>query len=156
MTRTPQPSQESNWQAQARIGSYAPPGDRATGWAAGLIFAAVMLVMVGLFAVMQGLTALLNEDFYALNPSGLVVTADYTVWGWVHLVLGLVAIVTGWGLQRGAATARVAGVVIAALSIVGNLTFLPAYPWWLVPVIAFDVLVIYAITVHGQEGRAAR
>ena len=150
MTRTPQPSQEANWQAQARVGSYAPAGERATGWAAWLVFAAVMLAVVGLFAVMQGLTALLNEDFYTVTRRGLVITADYPVWGWVHLVMGLVAIVTGWGLQRANPFARLAGITIAVLVIMVNLAFLPAYPWWSTLMIAFNLLVIYAITVHGE------
>jgi hypothetical protein len=152
MTRTPQPHQEADWQAQAGIGVHGS-SDGARGWAAWIVLAAVLLTLSGLLAVMQGLTALLNDDFYLVTVRGLVVDADYAVWGWVHLVLGLVAIVTGWGLQRGLLLARVAGVTIAALSILVNAAFLPAYPYWSIAVIAFDVLVVYAITVHGDEVR---
>jgi hypothetical protein len=156
MTSTPQPSQEANWQAQARIGVYGASGDRARGWAAYLVFAAVMLVLIGVLAVMQGLTALLNEDFYAVTRQGLMVTADYEAWGWLHLALGVGAVLTGWGLQRGNAFARLAGITVAVLVIMVNLAFLPAYPWWSAMMIAFNLLVLYAITVHGEEVRASR
>jgi hypothetical protein len=155
MTRTPQPSQEANWQAQAGIGTYGAGGDRARGWAAYLVFAAVLLVLIGVFAVMQGLTALLNEDFYAVTRRGLVVGADYEVWGWLHLALGVGAVLTGWGLQRGNVFARLAGITVAVLVIMVNLAFLPAYPWWSAMMIAFNLLVLYAITVHGEEVRAS-
>jgi hypothetical protein len=156
MTSTPQPSQEANWQAQARIGVYGASGDRARGWAAYLVFAAVMLVLIGVLAVMQGLTALLNEDFYAVTRQGLMVTADYEAWGWLHLALGVGAVLTGWGLQRGNAFARLAGITVAVLVIMVNLAFLPAYPWWSAMMIAFNLLVLYAITVHGEEVSASR
>ena len=155
MTRTPQPGQEANWQAQAGIGTYGAGGDRARGWAAYLVFAAVLLVLVGVFAVMQGLTALLNEDFYALTRHGPIITADYQIWGWVHLVLGVLAVLTGWGLQRGNVFARLAAITIAVLVIMVNLAFMPAYPWWSAMMIVFSLLVLYATTVHGDEVRAS-
>jgi hypothetical protein len=155
MSGTPQPSREANWQAQAGIGTYGAGGDRAQGWAAYLVFAAVMLVLIGVFAVMQGLTALLDEDFYTVTRRGLVITDDYEIWGWVHLALGVGAVLTGWGLQRGNAFARLAGIVVAVLVIMVNLAFLPAYPWWSAMMIAFNLLVLYAITVHGEEVRAS-
>ncbi len=37
------------------------------------------------------------------------------------------------------------------LSAVLNLAFIPAYPVWSTVVIAVDVIVIYAIVVHGRE-----
>ncbi|MGY1624637.1 hypothetical protein ACI789_20735 [Geodermatophilus sp. SYSU D00965] len=141
---------EANWQAEAHVGAY---GDdkRATGWAAWVVFAGVLLVLVGLFSVMEGVTALVNDDFYVVRPDALLVAVGYSVWGWVHLVLGTVGIVTGAGLVRGSRVARVVAVVWAAVSALVHLAFLPAYPAWSALVIAFLVVVIYAVTVHGQE-----
>ena len=76
MTRTPQPGQEANWQAQAGIGTYGAGGDRARGWAAYLVFAAALLVLVGAFPVLLGLTAPSNEGFYAVYRPGPTLPAD--------------------------------------------------------------------------------
>ncbi|MGY1805105.1 hypothetical protein ACI78T_17620 [Blastococcus sp. SYSU D00922] len=149
-------TQQSDWQAEAGIGPRRSVGQGPTGWMAWISFAGVLLVVVGLLQAMQGLAALLDESFYVVGRSGLVVELDYTVWGWTHLLLGIVAILTAAGLLAGNTVARVVGVVLAGLSALVNLAFLPAYPWWSTIVIAFDVLVIYALTVHGGEMRRSR
>ena len=133
----------------------APAYDTPSGWAAWVVFGGVMLILVGTFHVVQGLVALVNDDYYLVTRDGLVVKFDFTSWGWVHLVLGIVAGLTGIGLMAGNSVARVAGVVFAVLSALVNLVFIAAYPLWSVIIIALDVIVIYAIIVHGRELRAS-
>src|SRR5947209_2517236 len=86
----------------------APP---ATGWAGWVVFGGVMLIMAGLFQVVQGLVALFNDGFYLVRTNGLVVNVNYNTWGWVHLALGVIAALTGLGLLAGNIVARVLGVV---------------------------------------------
>jgi hypothetical protein len=74
----------------------------------------------------------------------------------VHLALGLIAVVTSIGVLAGRMWARVTGIVLAVISAVVNLAFLPAYPIWSTTLIVTDVLVIYALTVHGSEVRNDR
>ena len=76
---------------------------------------------------------------------------DYTAWGWTHLILGLIAVAVGIGVFAGQTWARVTGIIIAGISALTNIAFLPAYPIWVTIVIALDVLVIYALAVHGRE-----
>jgi len=148
-------TQQSNWQAQAGIGP-GQRGERATGWAAWISFAAVLLAVVGVLQIMQGLSALIDDGFYVVRESGLVVNVDYSVWGWAHLLLGTLAILTAAGLLAGNTLARVVGVVLAMVSAIVNIAFLPAYPWWSTLVIVFDVLVIYGLTAHGGEMKHRR
>jgi hypothetical protein len=148
-------TQQSNWQAQAGIGP-GQRGERATGWAAWISFAAVLLAVVGVLQIMQGLSALIDDGFYVVRESGLVVNVDYSVWGWAHLLLGVLAILVAAGLLAGNTLARVVGVVIAMVSAIVNIAFLPAYPWWSALVIVFDVLVIYGLTAHGGEMKHRR
>jgi hypothetical protein len=126
-------------------------GDERTAWAGWVVFGGVMLIMMGAFQMTQGLVALFDDGFYAVASNGLVVDVDYNTWGWIHLVIGIVGVLVGIGLLAGNMAARVAGVVIACLSALVNLAFISAYPVWSVMVIAFDVIVIFAIVVHGRE-----
>jgi hypothetical protein len=126
-------------------------GDERTGWAGWVVFGGVMLIMMGAFQLTTGLVALFNDGFYAVRSDGLVVNVDYNTWGWVHIIIGLVAVLVGVGLMAGNMAARIAGVVIAFLSALVNLAFTSAYPVWSVMVIVLDVIVIYAIIVHGRE-----
>jgi hypothetical protein len=122
-----------------------------SGWTGWVIFGGVMMIMVGAFQVIEGLVALFDEGFYLVSRNGLIVNVDYNTWGWVHLVIGLVAVLAGVGLLAGNMVARVVGVAIAFLSALVNLAFLSAYPVWSTIMITLDVIVIYAITVHGGE-----
>jgi hypothetical protein len=128
--------------------------DGPSGWAGWVVFAGVMLVMLGAFQIIEGLVALFKDDVYLVRPSGLVVNVNYTTWGWVHTIIGLVGVLAGMGLLAGNMLARIVGVAVAFLSAVVNLAFISAYPIWSTILIALDVIVIYAIIVHGRELKA--
>lgn len=135
--------------------SYAPDRtDNVTGWAGWVVFAGMMLILLGSFQAIMGFVALFDPGYYLVGPEGLVVNVDYTAWGWVHLLIGIIAVAAGVGLIAGNMLARIVGVVVALLSAITNLTFLAAYPVWSTIVIVIDVIVIYAIVVHGRELKA--
>ncbi|HZC53441.1 MAG TPA: hypothetical protein VE441_13215 [Mycobacterium sp.] len=110
-----------------------------------------MMTLVGAFQFIEGLTALFRDTYYLVGHNGLLVRVDYTGWGWIHMVFGALLVLAGVTLFSGRMWARVIGVALAGLSALANLAFIDAYPWWSIMVIALDVLVIYAITVHGNE-----
>ncbi len=126
-----------------------------TGWVGWIVFAAVMMTLLGSFHVIQGLVALLKDEYFLVGDSGLVVSVDYTTWGWVHVIGGLIIAAAGLALFAGQMWARVVGVLVAMLSAVVNLAFLSAFPVWSALMILLDVLVIWALTVHGSELKAA-
>jgi hypothetical protein len=129
----------------------APPPTAWTGW---VVFASVMMVLLGFFQAIQGLVALFDDTWYHVTASGLVVQVDYTAWGWTHLLLGVLIFISGFGVLAGNLAARAVAVVLAVLSALVNLLFIEAYPIWSVLIITVDVLVIYALTVHGRELRS--
>ncbi|GLK10778.1 hypothetical protein GCM10017600_41840 [Streptosporangium carneum] len=100
---------------------------------------------------MMGLVSIFNTDFYLIIANKLAVPADYTTWGWTHLIMGGVVAVIGVALMAGTTWGRVAGVVVAALQAIVNFAWFPAYPLWAIIVIVVDILVIYALAVHGGE-----
>jgi hypothetical protein len=122
-----------------------------TAWVGLIVFGGVMMLMMGGFQIIMGIVALVRDEYYLVTRSGLLFTFDFTVWGWIHLVIGVAAVAAGFGVLMGAMWARVIGIVIAVVSALANIAFLSAYPIWSLIVIAADVLVIYALTVHGAE-----
>lgn len=126
-------------------------GEPPTAWSGWVVFGGVIMIMVGTFQIIEGLVALFDDGFYLVTRTGLVVDVDYNTWGWVHTIIGVVAVAAGLGLLAGNMAARVAGVVVACLSALVNLVFISAYPVWSVLMITLDVIVIYAIIVHGRE-----
>jgi hypothetical protein len=127
--------------------------DGGGGWAGALNFAGTMAVVIGVIHAVAGLTALFKDEYFFVARRELVVSADYSAWGWAHLAFGALAIAVGWGIIKRQPWARIAGIIFAGLSIVLNLGFLDAQPVWSTMVIAFDVILIWALTVHGDKVR---
>lgn len=122
-----------------------------SGWVGWIAFAGTMMVMLGGFHIIQGLVALFKDEYYLVGPAGLVVNVDFTAWGWAHIIGGAVLLVAGLCVFAGQVWARTVGVVAALLSAIVNVSFLAAYPLWSMTMIALDVVVILALTVHGSE-----
>jgi hypothetical protein len=132
--------------------------DRApapTGWTGWVVFASIMMILLGLFQSVQGLVGIFDPGYYHVTASGLIVSVDYTAWGWAHLLLGVLIVICGLGVLAGNLAARIVAVVLAGLSALMNLVFIEAYPIWSIIAITLDVLVIYAVTVHGRELRSS-
>ncbi|TET54251.1 MAG: hypothetical protein E3J64_02195 [Anaerolineales bacterium] len=120
---------------------------RTSGW---VVFASIMLVMAGMFGIIHGLVALLNDEVYLVTKEG-VVAFDFTTWGWIHLILGIIVFIAGFAVMSGQLWARIVGVFVAMLSAVSQIAFITAFPLWSVVIIGIDVLIIYGLLVHGEE-----
>jgi hypothetical protein len=126
-------------------------GEATSGWAVGFVlFAAIMMLMVGIFQAFDGLVALFNDTFYVTTRK-YVFQFDATTWGWIHLIGGIVVALAGWGLLSGRTWARVVAITVAVLSAVANFLWIPYYPFWALTIIALDVFVIWAVAAHGRD-----
>ena len=122
-----------------------------SGWAVGFIlFAAIMMIMVGIFQALQGLVAIFENEFYVATRNYLF-QFDATAWGWIHLLIGLLVAFAGWGLLSGRTWARVVAITLAVLSAIANFLFIPYYPFWSLLIVAVDVFVIWAPVAHGRD-----
>ncbi len=126
------------------------PGSAWRGW---IIFAGVMLLLIGSLQAIEGLVAIFSRGFYLVSPAGLVVNVDYTAWGWVHLAVAAVNVSAGIGILAVRTWARVWGIVVVSVSVIVNIGFISADPAWTAILIALDVIVIYALTVHWSEAK---
>ena len=129
---------------------------RQTGWTGWVVFAGVILMVAGIFSVVQALVALIGPDAYYVLAGGSLFLLDVAGWGWWNLIIGALLIVVALALFAGQTWARVVAIVLAVLSAVGQLLLIAAQPWWSLVMIAMDVLIIYALIVHGGELRDDR
>jgi hypothetical protein len=127
---------------------------RVSGWTVGgITFAGTMLVLIGFFQAINGLAAIFDDEFFVV-AANYTFDVDVTVWGWIHLLIGILLIGTGFGIYAGRVWAGVVGIMVAMLSALANFFFIPYYPFWSILVIALDVWVIWALTRPGAiEGR---
>lgn len=125
--------------------------EQRSGFAVGLtVFAATMMILIGVLHAVQGVVAVANDTFYVAGQEWIF-EFDVTTWGWIHLVAGLVVVLAGFFVLTGAVWARAVGVAVVFLSILLNFAWLPYYPWWSLVIIALDIFVIWALTVHGRD-----
>ena len=130
-------------------GSSSPP----SGWAiGGITFAVVMLAMIGIFQLIAGLVAIIDDDFYVVTQN-YTFDIDTSAWGWIHLLIGILLLLAGYGLYSGATWGAAVAIVMAALAAVENFFFIPYYPFWSLLVIALCVWVIWALTRPGATDR---
>jgi hypothetical protein len=113
------------------------------------VFAGVIMIVAGAFQGVEGLAGIVNDQ-YLVVLENYFVAFDITVWGWLHLLVGLALLAIGIFLLRGATWARVAGMIIAGISALLNFVWLPHSPWWSLLVIAIDILVIWALANYRQ------
>jgi hypothetical protein len=120
-----------------------------SGWAAGgVMFAAVMMLMIGLFQAIAGLVAIFNDEFFVVTDN-YTFDLDVTAWGWLHLLIGVLLLVAGWALFSAKLWAGIVAMFLAVISAVSNFFFIPYYPFWSILMIALACWVIWALTRPG-------
>jgi hypothetical protein len=141
---------ETSYDLSAR---YDQPTGR-TGWTGWIAFAGVMMIIGGTLNLLYGIVAAVHDEWVVWTHRGDVYL-DVSEWGWVHIILGAIVLLSGIGVFSGNILARTVGVVVAGISLIANFFFIPVYPVWALLVITLDVLVIWALTAHGREMREA-
>ena len=123
------------------------PSGAAIGWS---VFAAYMLMMLGIFQALAGIAAIANDDRFVVTED-YVLTLDVTQWGWVHLIIGTIVFLSGLGIFSGNVLARTVGVFVAIGSGISAFVYLPIQPVWSSILIAIVIAVIWALTAHGRD-----
>ncbi|MFC9508105.1 hypothetical protein [Streptomyces sp. NPDC057002] len=124
-----------------------PGGSGGSGdsWAAGgLTLGGTLMVVYGLFAVLQGIAAIANDEVYT-SFGEYVFAFDLTAWGWIHLVVGVLVVLAGLGLFTGATWARVAGACVVGLALIANFIWLPYQPFWSIIMIVTGLFVLWSV-----------
>jgi len=120
---------------------------RTSGW---VVFAAVLMVMAGIFGMINGLIALTKDEVYLVTEDRIVLF-DFTQWGWIHLILGAVVFFAGLAVTTGVLWARLIGVLLAMIFVISQIAWIEAYPFWTLVTIGLGIAVIFALLVHGED-----
>jgi hypothetical protein len=124
-----------------------PP--QVSGWAmGGIAFAGTMMVLIGVFQALAGLVAIFDDEFYVVTQN-YTFDLDVSAWGWIHLVIGLAILATGFGLFGRRPWAGITAIMLCMLSALANFFFIPYYPIWALLVIGLNIWVIWSVTRAG-------
>lgn len=131
-----------------------PPMERSH-WVA---FAGILLLVSALFNLLNGFVAIFNHGYYSTvySQGNRLLILNYTAWGWIWVAVGIVMTLAGLGVLVGSRGARLTGICLAALCLVGQMIFLPVYPFWSVIVMLVSILVIYGLLAEPHHVHGAR
>jgi len=130
---------------------------KVTAWVGWVWFAAFAILVAGFINIVTGLVAVFSPKTVLSWTSDGLAVVDVSTWGWVHLIIGALLVLVGFALFGGSGWARLAAIVLVVVNLVAQFVSLPITPWWSLVAIALDVVILWALTVHGGEvERAAR
>ena len=112
-----------------------------------VVFVGAMMIMAGIFQFIQGLAAVINDDFFVLTRN-YAFDLDISTWGWVHMVTGVVVFFAGIYVFTGNLAARMLGIAIAILAGIINFFYIPYYPVWSLLIIAISIGVVWALATY--------
>jgi hypothetical protein len=119
--------------------------DPNKGWIA---FAGIYLGLAGLFNLIWGLTALANKEYFV--EDGLVWSSLQT-WGWIAVLVAAAQIVTGIMVFSRRMGGLILALVLAMCGMLVSFLTIGAYPIWSAVAIVCNALVLWAVTVHGDQ-----
>jgi hypothetical protein len=114
------------------------------GW---LMFAGIMLLIAGVLNVIYGIAAIGDSSFFVDDQKYIL--SSLNTWGWVTLVIGALQVGAAFSIWAGNQFGRWFGIGTAALSSIGALLSIPAYPFWSLAIFAVDILIIYGLAAYG-------
>jgi hypothetical protein len=118
------------------------------GW---LLFAGIMIVIVGILNVIYGIAAIDDANFFVANQKFIL--SDLNTWGWIMLILGLLQIAAAFSIWNRGGFGRWFGIGVASVNAIAALLSIPGYPFWSLAVFTIDVLIIYGLASYGGASR---
>ena len=119
-----------------------------------VVFAAILLLMVGTLNVIYGIGAIDNANYFA-NDTRFVLD-DLNTLGWVVLILGVIQLCAGFSLMAGNAFGRVIAIFAGSVGAIGALLSVGgANPWWSLATFALCVFIVHGVVVYGEDEAAA-
>jgi hypothetical protein len=118
-----------------------------SGW---VIFAAIMLIIVGVLNVIWGIAAIADSKFFVQDQKYIL--SNLNAWGWITLIIGVLQLLAGFSLWSGNIYGRVMAILFASLSALAALLSIPAYPFWSLAIFAIDIIIIYQVSLYGGAG----
>ena len=118
-----------------------------------VLFASILLLVVGCFNAIQGIAAIVNSHVFTANANYVI--GNLRAWGWITLILGALQLLAVAGVLAGSQLARWFAVALLALNAIDQMFFIPAYPFWSLTIIAMDIVALWGLSAYGSRQNLA-
>lgn len=126
---------------------------RHSGW---VTFAGVIASIAGVYNLVSGIAAIADDARLSQYPGlanidEVLYGVDLSTWGWFWAVIGGLQLLTAGLILARNSIGQILGIVFASISAMLTVFIMWIYPMWAVVVIALDMMIIHALTAHGEE-----
>lgn len=127
---------------RTQSGHGGPDGETVDGAS---VFAGAALVLSGSLSILMGASGIAQDTLFA-SSSHYAYRFGLTAWGVIHLVVGVALVIAALGLLTNKSWGRGAGATLAGISLITQFMFVPYYPAWAIPLMAIDLMIVFALT----------
>ena len=124
-----------------------------SAWSGWVIFASAVMFTLGAIDIIQGIAALAKDEIYLVTESNLLVTTNFTTWGWVLIIWGIVLMLAAAALWAGKEWGRWFAIAAVIVNGIGQIAWFPAFPLWSLLAIGLEIAVLYALTAGWKEAK---
>ena len=121
---------------------------RHSGW---VTFAAVMVVIAGLYNVLSGAAAITESDSVTARVQEVLYSIDIKTWGWFWLIVGVAQLITAILLFSRSTMGAIIAITGALVSASFTVFIIFVAPLWAIAVVALDLGIIWIITANMDE-----
>ena len=126
---------------------------RHSGW---VTFAAVLVMIAGLYNVLSGAAAIAESDSVTAQVQEVLYSIDIKTWGWFWLIVGIAQLITAILLFSRSPTGAIIAIMGAMVSASFTIFIIFVAPLWAITVVALDIGIIWAITANIEDFEADR
>jgi hypothetical protein len=130
------------------MATHSSPVPAASGRSGIVTFIAVLFIVVGAFNLLDGVVALVNDDYFVADE---LLFGDLAAWGVWWLFAGALQLGTGLFMLARTTFSFIFAVTIAAVNMFTQLMWLGTYPGWAIAAIVVDGLILWALTTRLDE-----
>ena len=121
---------------------------RHSGW---VTFAAVMVLIVGLYNVLSGAAAISESDSVTAQVQEVLYSIDIKTWGWFWLIVGIAQLITAILLFSRSTIGGLMAIFGATVSASFTIFIIFVAPLWAITVVALDLSIIWMISANSED-----
>jgi cellulose synthase/poly-beta-1,6-N-acetylglucosamine synthase-like glycosyltransferase len=122
------------------------------GW---LFFAGTVLGIAGIMRIFDAIWAFRYHGAVPDNLQNALFGHSLKTYGWVYLVVGIILVVSSFGVLARSQISRWIGIFAGAVMAISAVWWMPYYPVWSLVYIFTAIGVIYALTAYAGRETAA-
>jgi hypothetical protein len=116
-----------------------------------LLFCGILLIVMGIARILDSIWAFRYKGSVPDHLQDSLFGQTLSTYGWVWLVMGILLLLSGFGVMTRNQYARWFGILVASLAAVSAFAWMPYYPVWSLVYVGVGIVVVWALSTYGAR-----